>query len=283
MAAVNLSPWKYSLEGATEPLVLKGQVQAGATQAIKEGELCTFNETSGYWQPISAAADIKWVLAFANEEISALTAPSARYSTFVIPRPGDVFEIELAAAASIEIGHNYEPTGTNTQTATLDADGEAVFSSVGDSNYPPAAAYNGTTLLSASHGLFTMNPEFSYYKRIVRHDHLKVISITAATTLLEEWSGAVIHNTAATASYAITLPATAPIGTHYYFAIGSANALQIEDTAGTIAIKGGVQASSKYVSVTDEGDFIHLVSLGANTWIAISSISGADGDITVET
>jgi len=285
MAAVNLAVWHHNIGGATEPYLIKGLVQAASTQAIKQGELCTWNNTTGYWTPADAAADTLYNLAFAAEEINTINTPAARYSTFIVPRPEDVFEIELLAAASIALEANYEPTGTDSQTATLDADGEAVFCSVGDSNYPNAEKYGGTSITSVSHGLFTMNAAFSYYKNLVRNGqtHMKVIVVTAAKTLLKEWSGALIINTGATAAALIELPQDAPIGCNFRFTATAAQALQIHSTGGGIIVKGEKQADSKYVAIDDEGDFIHVVCLGAMDWLAYTSITGTETAIAVET
>ncbi len=284
MAATNLYPWVRNLDGATDPLVILGKVQAGATQAIKQGELVTWNETSGYFEPIDAAADIKYNLAFAGEEVSKLNTPQAGYRHIIVPRPADVFEIELAAAAAIEVGHNYEPTGTNSQTATLDADGDPVFNAVGQANYPGREKYAGTTIQSASHGLFTVNIAYSYYRQLVPPQgmFLKVLTVTAALTLKEEWSGMLVHNLGASGAVQVDLPQNCRIGTNFFFACAADQELRIHSAGGGIYVKGDKQADSKYVSVTDIGDFVHVVCLGANDWLAYSSISGADADITVE-
>ena len=201
---------------------------------------------------------------------------------FIVPRPDDVFSIELAAAAAVAIGANYEPTGTNTQTATLDADGDAVFCSVGDSNYPNAVEWGGTTVLSESHGLFTMNPQFSYYKKLVRDGttHKKLISVTADITLLEEWSGAVVHSVSATKTCTITLPASPPIGTFFDIVCGAAQQLNVENT-GSIIIAGDTVDATEYFHFTDEGDFCRLVCCGANQWIAVNSMGGANSEIVI--
>lgn len=279
------NPWRYDLNGAQDPLRVRGKVQGGSTQAIKSGELCTFDETSGYWQPISAAADIKWNLGFSEGEIDSDNAPAARYAMFIVPRPGDVFEIPLAAAAAVEIGHNYEPTGTDSQTATLDADGEPVLCQVGHSNYPEVMPKGGTTVASIANGFFTVNKAYSYYRMMVRDEgsHMKVLAVTAAVTLLKEWSGMLVHNTGATGAVQVELPQDAVIGTFFRFACGVDQALRIHTTGGGIAVAGAVQTDSKYVSITDIADFVNVVCLGAMDWLAFESISGADGDISVET
>ena len=228
---------------------------------------------------------MKYLLGFCDEDISTLTAPAARYAMFVVPRPEDVFAIELAAAAAVAIGANYIATGSNSQTATVDADGEPVFNSVGDANYPIAAKYGGTTVASESHGLFTMNPEFSYYKKLVplAGAYKKVLTIGAATTLKEEWSGAIIHNLGATTSYQCELPQNCRKGTTFYFVASAAQALRAHSTGGGIIIKGGKQADSKYVGVNDEGDFFQVVHIGENDWLAFAGLNGTETQIAVET
>lgn len=283
--ASNLSPWMYNMGGAQKPLLVRGKVQAASTQAIKMGELCTLNQTSGYWEPVDAAADVKWNLAFSAEEVSVLNTPQARYADFIVPRPDDVFEIEMAAATAITFESNYPPTGTDSQTATLDADGAAVLNSVGFGNYPTTEKYAGTTARSVSHGQFTVNPMYSYYKQLV-HDgttHMKVLAVTSDLTLLSDWSGMLVTNSGATGAVQVDLPQTCPIGVFFKFAVVTAQELRIHSAGGGVIVKGGKQADSKYVSITDEGDFVHVVCVGSNDWLAFSSISGADGDISVET
>lgn len=282
----NIAFFHSNLNGLVEPLRIKGLVQAGSTADIQVGELCTWDETSGYWIPISAAGDAElYQLAFCDEEISTLTAPAARYAMFVVPRPEDVFAIELAAAAAVTLGANYVATGTNSQTATVDADGLPIFNSVGDANYPIAAKYGGTTVVSESHGLFTMNPEFSYYKKLVplAGAYKKVLTIGAATTLKEEWSGAIVHNIGATAAYEVELPQNCRIGTHFYFVSGDTDDLRVHSTGGGIYIKSGKQADSKYIGLADINDFMQIVHIGENDWLAFGSMVSSETAIVVET
>lgn len=278
----NTEVYRKNLNGLPGPLIVPGKVQAGSTQAIKRGELCTWNETSGYFIPISAAADAAtYLLAFANEEIDAENTPAARYAEFIAPRWDDLFEIPLAAAASLTIGLNYVPTGTNSQTATADVDGLPVFTQAGWSNYPPLHKNGGTTVSSMANGLFTVNYEYSYIKTIIKlpGELKKVFDIATATTLLAEWSGAVITCSSAAV---INLPQNCPIGTNFKFVVKAAANMDVVSAGGGIIIKGGVQADNKYIRMADEGDFMELVHIGSNDWVAVNSISGADGDITVE-
>ncbi len=279
--ADNMDVFRGNLRGLPA-ILISGLVQAGSTAAIKKGELLTWNETAGYFIPISAAADAaEWLLAFANEEIDSDNTPAARYAEILVPGPEDLLEIPLAAAAAIEVGHNYVPTGTNSQTATLDADGYPVFTAVGQGNYPRPNKWAGTTVRSQANGLFTMNYEYSYYKRLVKMpgERMKVLTLGGATTLLEEWSGAIV--TVSTAAE-LALPQNCPIGTHFHFVVSTAANLDVVSAGGGVYIKGAKQADDKYIRVADEGDFMHLVHIGSNDWVAVSSISGADGDITVE-
>ncbi|MFH1490671.1 MAG: hypothetical protein ABII06_17315, partial [Pseudomonadota bacterium] len=130
--ATNKHPWVRNLFGASQPLVIKGLVQAGSTQAIKMGEICVYNETSGYWVPADAAGDYIYSLAVANEEQK--TEHQARYMEFVAPREGDVFEFALSAAAAVALGNAVKLS--DSQTLTVDVDGAGIGHSVGDDNYP---------------------------------------------------------------------------------------------------------------------------------------------------
>lgn len=277
--AVNKSPWIRNNHGAASPLIIMGLVQAGSTQAIKRGEICVYNETSGYFVPADAVADQKYSLAIANEEQKA--GDLARYMEFIAIREGDVFEFALDAAAQIALGNGLELTASDSQSLTLDVDGNAVAFVVGCQNYPDS----GTTLRYVSYAEVSFHPEFSYlYKNMVPRNLRKIITATSATTLTIEDNGAIVTNKGATGSVTITAPsAVVPVGWHVHLAVMADQALVFDpkpDTA-SVYIKGGAQVAGKYVSCTDIGDFMELVWDGTD-WLCIASISGADGDITVE-
>lgn len=277
--AVNLSPWIKNLGGADRPLLFPGKVQAGATAAIKRGEICTYDETSGYFIPANAVADRMYSLAIANEEQKA--DGLARYMEFIALRPEDVFEFVLDAAAQVELGDGLELTASDSQKLTRDVDGDAVAFYVGIDNYP----MTGTTLLNRSYAQVVFNPIYSYWmQRVLKNNLMKVMAKTSAYTLKVEDCGALITNKGASGSVTITAPeATVPVGYNVRIMAAAAQTLIFDpkpDTASVI-VKGGIQTAGKYISVTDEGDFVHLVWDGTD-WLAFSSISGADGDITVE-
>jgi hypothetical protein len=257
-----------------------GKVQAGSTATIKRGAICTYNETSGYFQMANAVADYVYSLAIANEEQK--SGDLARYIQFMALRAGDVFEFELAAAAAVAYGDGYTLTASQAQKLTADADGSVVARVVGHSNVPEV----GTTLRTVSYAEFSFLPCFSYiYKNVRMPGVKKVLAKTAAYTLLPEDIGAIVTNKGASASVTLTAPSgTVPIGWHVSIAVMADQAFLFDpkpDTAG-VYIKGAAQAAGKYISMTDIGDFVELVWDGTD-WLAIAGISGADADITVQT
>ncbi|OPY78283.1 MAG: hypothetical protein A4E65_02306 [Syntrophorhabdus sp. PtaU1.Bin153] len=276
MAAVNKFPFVKNLRGA-EMLTFPGKVQAGSTQAIKAGEICTYDETSGYFIPADAVADRRYSLAIANEEQKA--DGLARYMEFIALRPDDVFEFAVDAAAQLTLGDGLELTASDSQKLTRDVDGDAVAVVVGKDNYPET----GTTLGYRSYAQVSFLPVYSYWEQNVLKGKLKkLISTAADITLKPEDCGAVVFVTAAKT---VTLPsATVPIGWNVTVVVGADAAVVIDpkpDTA-CIYIKGAKQAAGKYISMTDIADYVELMWDGTD-WIAVASLSGADADITVET
>jgi hypothetical protein len=280
MAAVNKYPWIKNLDGASAPLIMPGKVQAGSTATIKRGEICTYNETSGYFIAANAVADSQYSLAIANEEQK--SGDLERYIEFMMIRTGDVFEFALAAAAQVELGTGYTLTASDSQKMTASTVALQVARSVSVENYKE----NTTTLGSLSYVSVIFNPEVSYYYKNVAFAPTptpKILTKTAAYTIKLEDHGAVITNKGASGSVALTAPAAPYGGFTIHLLVGAAQVLSFDpkpDTASVI-IKGAVQTAGKYISMTDEGDYATLVFDGTD-WLAISSPSAADADITVE-
>jgi hypothetical protein len=275
MTAVNLSPWVRNLDGAPKPVLFRGKVQAGSTAAIKRGEICTYDETSGYFIPATAATDYIYSLAIANEEQKA--DGLARYMEFIALRPSDVFEFALDASVQLALGDGLVLTSSDAQKLTRDLDGTAVAFSVDDTNYPEV----GTTLRYLTYAQVCFHPTFSYWeKRVKKVGIKKYIDFTTALTPKIEDCGAVITSTG---GGTITAPeGTVPVGWFIDVVCIAAAAILFDpkpDTASVI-IKGAVHTAGNTVSVTDEGDFMRLMWNGTN-WVATMSISGADGDITL--
>lgn len=98
--ATNTYRWVRNLNGATEPLVVPGKFQAGATQAIKRGELLEFTgDSNDAWVPLDGDFDMSAALgsggkvAIAHTEIA--SGDAAGFYEVICPRPGDVFEFTL--------------------------------------------------------------------------------------------------------------------------------------------------------------------------------------------
>lgn len=274
--AVNKYPFVKNLGGDTKPLLFPGLVQAGSTATIKRGEICVYDETTGYWVAANAVADCIYGLAIANEEQKSTDV--ARYMEFMALREDDVFEFALDAAAQVALGDGLTLTASDSQTLTRNVDGNAVAFVVGIANYPES----GTTLRSISSAQVIFSPVFSYWmQRVLKNRLYKVISKAASYTLKIEDCGAVVivTNTAT-----ITLPeANVPIGWNVKLVLGAAVVMTVDpkpDTAGIIIKGAEPHTAGNTVTVTDGSDFMELVWDGTN-WIAVNSISGADGDITL--
>ena len=275
MGAANKSPWIKNLSNAPV-LIFPGKVQAGSTQAIKKGEICTYDETSGYFIPLDAVADCRYSLAIANEEQKADSLE--RYMEFIALRPDDVFEFVLDASVQISLGDGLEPTASDSQKLTRDIDGNAIAFSVAIDNYPEV----GTTMLYRTYGQVVFNPVHSYWmQRVLKNRLKKVISTAASITLKVEDCGAVVL---VTDTATITLPsASVPIGWNVKLVDCADVVMTVDpkpDTAGIIIKGSAPHTAGNTVSVTDAGDFMELLWDGTN-WVATDSISGADGDITL--
>jgi len=278
--AVNKQPYlKNSITGEVRPYIGYGKVQAGSTQAIKRGEICAFNETSGYFVPVDAVADCRYSLAIANEEQKSDSLE--RYMEFIFPREGDIFEFALNASRQIAYGDALTLTASDSQTLTYDADGFVVAHSVGSDNYPEI----GTTIAYRSYAQVEFRKEVSYYyKNIVPMDLKKVINLTGDYTLKVEDNGCVITNTGASGGVTLTAPSgTVPVGWHFKMVCTAADAMAFDPKPDTtqLVVQGAVQTAGYYASITDEADFIEWMWDGTY-WVAISSISGADTDITIQ-
>ncbi len=277
--ATNKYPWVKNLNGDAAPLIVPMKAAAGSTRTFKMGEILTFNENSGVVTAVDAVADAAYSLVIAAEEQKS-TDP-ARYVPCFMPREGDVFEFALAAADAIEYGEGLTLTASQSQQLTVDVDGVCVAMSVGTDNVPQV----GTTILSKSYVQCVFHPQYSYfYKNMLQRNLKKVMAKTAAYTITLEDCGAIISNKGASGSVTLTAPnAVVPVGFHFYMAVMADQAFVFDpkpDTA-SVYIKGAAQTAGKYVSMTDIGDFAMLVWDGTD-WLAVNSISGADGDITVE-
>lgn len=97
MAASNKSPWVKNLLGRTGPLKRPILCLAGASQAIKRGEICDIS--SGHAVPLASDKDMTaGIIVIADSEVA--SGDLAGYREFIVPVPGDLFEFALASATN---------------------------------------------------------------------------------------------------------------------------------------------------------------------------------------
>jgi hypothetical protein len=166
--ATNKVAWVKNLNGSPGPLIMKGLFQAGATQAVKKGEILELD--SGNWIPLNADQSMAGVIAVANEEIK--SGDRAGYYEIIVPRPGDVFEFELATAAATAVGTAlYYSTSQK-----LAASGSNILAyAVGQEHYPQKQGHlsdessgdAGTTVRTTSNVLVSITKAASYYAALV--------------------------------------------------------------------------------------------------------------------
>ena len=105
MAARNKPPAVQALRGSVDPFKLKLPVQAGSTQAIKQGEICVLRDPEDYsTYPIIPAVDgdKDCIFVIAWEEQKATDA--ARLMQFVLPTPDMAFKFALNTGTAINVG-----------------------------------------------------------------------------------------------------------------------------------------------------------------------------------
>lgn len=131
--ATNQKRWVRNLNGASEQFIFMALFQAGATQAIKRGELLEFTgDTNTAFVPINSDFSMDSNIAIANEEIK--DGDRAGYYEVIVPRPGDVFEFDLAAAAATAYGTPMYFSSSEVVTAS--AGSNIIGRAVGQSHYP---------------------------------------------------------------------------------------------------------------------------------------------------
>jgi len=154
-------------DGSLGPLVRKGLFATGV--AIEKGELLerTAN-TNTEWVPMDSDYDMTAAsdpMAFAYQDIA--SGDRTGYYKIIVPRPGDVFSMPLAAA-----GATAEGTAlywSSSKAVTVSAGSNIIGNAVGQDHYPAlqgnvtkdAGPDMGVTIKSQSHVLFTVQPSNS--------------------------------------------------------------------------------------------------------------------------
>lgn len=162
--AVNKAAYVGNMFGAPGPFKFPGKFQAGATQAIKAGEILELS--SGNWIPLDADQSMSAIIAVACCEIK--SGDLAGYHDIIVPRPGDIFEFALAAAAAPSPGASLYFSDSQTLTTTA---GSNVVATVCDETLLPKQGFQsvspsfdaGTTILTKAQVRCVFKASVSYY------------------------------------------------------------------------------------------------------------------------
>lgn len=276
MTAINKDPFVRTKNKDGLPDVFKGLVQAGITQAIKVGEICCFNKTAGYWEPVALEADFIYALSIAKEEQKA--ADGSRYIDFYSLHPDDEFEFAIDAARALALGDRFVLTTADSQNLSYSAVKQPVARSVDYGHYPQE---EDTTIRNRSYAVVSFMPNVSAWGLLINGCGLgkeKVIESATALTLYPEMSGLVIHNIGATGASAHVLPVagTAPAGCHFTaYAVVAQDQGFAPGAASAIYIAGAKQADDKEVTVDAIGDCLKVIADLNHDWVGIVGVSSS--------
>lgn len=271
--AVNRDPFCYSSNKDGKPEKFKGLVQAGATQAIKVGEICTWDETTGYFVPVDAVADHRYNLAISAEEQKATgraELTGERYIDFYSLNPNDVFEFQIDAARSLALGDPFTLTASDSQKLTYGAGAFAVALSVSDDHYPQE---EDTTIRNQSYARVRFNPACTYYGLYMSQEARmgrKIIEVATNETLKtsDMYNTIVLFTGAATA----TLPAVMP-GMDAIFVNTTGDDVNIDPNASDkIRLDGALLDDGDKLSNTTIGHYVQLLTESADGFIAIAPV-----------
>jgi predicted RecA/RadA family phage recombinase len=132
---------------------------------VKRGELLELS--GGNWVPLGSDKAMAGIIAVAAEEIK--SGDRAGYYEIIIPRPGDIFEFDLAAASAVAVGAAlYFST---TEALTVTAGTNVIGNAVGQEHYPAKQGHladdgsgdSGTTVRSTSQVRMTFKAAVSYF------------------------------------------------------------------------------------------------------------------------
>jgi hypothetical protein len=284
MAAVNKDPFVRTLNKDGLPVLFRGKVQIGTTQAIKVGELCAFNKTAGYWIPVSAVNDFIYALAIAKEEQTA--ADLARYVEFYALHPNDQFEFEIDAALALALGDTFILTVSNSQKLTYSAGGYPVARCVDDGHYPQKT---DTTIRNRSFAVVSFSPTISYWGLVLNGsgwNSKKVVVAGGSLTLYSEMSGLVLLNTGLTAEALHVLPLNPPSGCNFTAYCTAAYAHGFDPPSdGGIYGTTAKNADGHKMTIDGIGDAIQVIAIGDKDWALVVSASGdehASAAVTAE-
>lgn len=278
MAAVNKDPFVRSRSKDGLPSIFKGLVRAGSSQAIKVGEICTWDEQTGYFKPVDAVADHRYMLAISKEEQKSAGRAeliAARYIDFYALAPEDEFEFVLAAAQSLALGDPFTLTASDSQKLTAGAGAFAVAINVDDGHYPQE---EDTTIRSRSYAVVSFNPAVTWWGYRMNQSMRagrKIISDSGTVTLKESD----MYNTlllAATTS-TVNLPAVKPGMDIIIVSVTAAVVTISPNASDKIRVQGALLANNVDIdnntaggSTATAGDTVQLLTESVDGFAAIS-------------
>ena len=273
MAATNKDPFVRTTRKDGLPSVFKGLVQAGATQAIKIGEICAWDETTGYWVPIDAVADHRYILAISKEEQKAVgraELTAIRYIDFYSLDPADQFEFALDAALSLELGAPFTLTASDSQKLTAGAGAFAVAINVDDGHYPQE---EDTTIRDRSYAVVSFNPSISWWGYRLNQSMRPGRRVISGTTITLKESD--MYNTLllCTGTGTVTLPAVKPGMDIIIVVITAAKTIISPNASDKIRVLGAQLANNTDIDNDHDetaGDTIQLLTEDADGFIGIT-------------
>jgi hypothetical protein len=169
--ATNQVRWVGNIDNdAAKPLIMPGLFQAGATQAIKQGELLELTaETNTEWTPMDSDFAMDSNVAIAWEEIK--SGDRAGYYRIMVPRKGDIFEFDYATATNPSIGDAVYWSDSETVTTS----GTNILGYIaGHDHYPAYQGHlsednspdSGETIRTTSTAIFVIRHAASYISAI---------------------------------------------------------------------------------------------------------------------
>lgn len=269
--AVNKDPFLYSKNRDGKPTKFLGLVQAGGTQAIKVGEILTWDETTGYFKPVDAVADHRYMLAIAAEEQKAsgrAELVNARYIEMYALDPNDVFEFPMDAARALALGDPFTLTASDSQKLTYGAGAFAVAIQVGYGHYPQE---EDTTIRNQSYAQVSFNPAVTWWgfrmSQVVRPGR-RVITSSGNATLKESD----MYNTLILfgGAHTLKLPPVKP-GMDAIFVNATGDDVVINpDDADKIRLDGALLDAGDALSNTTIGHSVQLITESAAGFCALA-------------
>ena len=155
--ATNKTPWAKCLGGDIVPFRVHLPVAVGSTQAIKRGEICTYDWTTDVAAP-ATAGDGNLVICDREQKADDV----ARMIEFIVPRPDDVFEFALDAAQTLRLGDTFAISDSQTLTSSAS---NICARQAGDDNVPNPSELS-TTRRSKSYAEVCFDESASYWAAI---------------------------------------------------------------------------------------------------------------------